>query len=174
MSRPCLIEAKRVVCVAHLALAFLTLHGRTPAATITNVLVSRWWPQYSLAVNAGDTVVWLNEQPLYLGTNYVESYGGEWKSPWLNPGDSFSFTFTNPGFYAYRTGCHGEGSQPLPGTVAVAAWTNAPPAVTIDTPVAGFVLSINGPRVGPGLGDKYGRPGGDAVFCELELHRDCD
>ncbi len=84
----------------------------------------------------GDTVVWLNKA----GANYVQSYGGEWSSPTLNPGDSFSFTFTNAGFYAYRTGVACGPGQLMPGTITVDAWTGAPPAVTIITPLDGSVF----------------------------------
>jgi Bacterial Ig domain len=98
--------------------------------------------------NAAHTVWWVNQQdPFYYGTNYTESYGGEWKSPPLNLGDSFSFTFTNAGFYAYRTGTMGGYNNLQPGTVTVQAWTDAPPAVTINTPVSGAILS----DIGPGL-----------------------
>ena len=92
-----------------------------------------------LNINAGDTVVWVNQQTSP-PTNSVESYGGEWRSPQLNPGDSFSFTFTNAGFYAYRTGMPWQqsGTGAVPGTITVSGWTNAPPAVTINTPVDGF------------------------------------
>jgi hypothetical protein len=106
------------------------------AATITNYLRQYWL--YALTINVGDSIVWVNEQTSP-STNYVESYGGEWKSPTLYYGDSFSYTFTNAGFYAYRTGQ----SYPFtgaPGTITVNGWLNAPPAVTINTPVEGFVF----------------------------------
>ena len=136
-------KAKGAFSALLLALSLLGLCSRTPAATITVALTTSGWPLYSLAVNVGDTVTWVNWQGLYIGTNYVQSYGGEWKSPpMVNLGDSFSFTFTNPGFYAYRTGTRGAPGTLLPGTVTVSAWTSAPPAVTLNTPVAGFVLSV--------------------------------
>jgi hypothetical protein len=117
----------------------LVLLGQSEATTITNYLNGNWnrW-QYSLAVYAGDTVVWVNQWPQVAGTNYVESYGGEWKSPPLNSGDSFSFTFSNAGFFAYRTA-----DTNRPGTVTVLAWTDAPPALAINTPVDGTVLALD-------------------------------
>ncbi len=113
----------------------LLLLGRVEATTITIVLDDCWncW-RYSLAVYAGDTVVWVNPNPGW-PTNYVESYGGEWKSGPLRPGDKFSFTFTNPGFYAYRTV-----DPTKAGIVTVLAWTGAPPAVAINTPVDGATV----------------------------------
>jgi hypothetical protein len=139
------------------------------AATITNYLTDPVWQQYSMAVNAGDTVVWLNQQPAAAGSNYVGSFGGEWESPSLGPGDSFSYTFTNPGFYAYSTGLGGPsiGVRPGPGgslfgVVTVNAPTDAPPLVTISTPVDGAVLS----PVVPGLVQASGLTAG--AFATVE------
>jgi len=142
-------KAKRVLCAVCLGLLLLGMAERAAAATITNHLQylnynspGCPWRQYDLALNVGDIVVWVNEGT-ELGTpNYVESYGGEWKSPALNLGDSFSFTFTTPGFYAYRTGLGGPGEN-LVGAITVNAWTGAPAPVTINTPVEGSVLSAN-------------------------------
>jgi Bacterial Ig domain len=124
----------RALCVV---LAVLNIIGGG-AATITNYLGAAW-QQGNLAVNVGDTVVWVNQQTSP-STNYVESYGGEWKAALPNQGDSFAFTFTNAGFYAYRTGLPAVTfTYPVNvGTVAVNGWTNTVPAVTINTPVDGF------------------------------------
>jgi len=137
-------KTRGAACFFLLALQLPLALWRAPAATITNYL-SRDGVQYWLNINVGDTVVWVNQQPLFLGTNFVESYGGEWSSPpMVNVGDSFSFTFTNTGFYAYRTGVSGYGgTKGLPGTVTVNGWTGAPPAVTILTPLDGSFFSPN-------------------------------
>jgi hypothetical protein len=139
--------AKRAVDAVLLGLLLLGVPHHGTAATITNYL-GNGWAQYWFNVNAGDTVVWVNQQPLYYGTNFVQSYGGEWSSPpMVNLGDSFSFTFTNAGFYAYRTGAIGwNGTKGLPGVVTVNAWTGAPPAVTILTPLDGSFF-IAGPDI---------------------------
>ena len=140
-------KAKRVLCAVCLGLLLLGMAERAAAATITNHLQylsygmpGYPWRQYNLAVNVGDTVVWVNEGTELGAPNYVESYGGEWKSPALNLGDSFSFTFTTPGFYAYRTGLGGT-FENLVGAITVSAWAGAPAPVTINTPVDGSVLS---------------------------------
>ncbi len=119
---------------------------RAPAATITNYLTLRVafgdpWDQQSLAINAGDTVVWVNQQAVP-ATNYVESYGGEWRGALPNPGDSFAFTFTNAGFYAYRTGLQSGVGLSVVGTITVSACTDEPPAVTINSPVDGAVFPM--------------------------------
>jgi hypothetical protein len=131
----------RILC---LALAIMATPREGRSSVLTNYLFFfdssfSYWPQYSLAVNLGDTLVWVNQQPIDVGSNYVESYGGEWKSPVMNPGDSFAFTFERPGFYAYRTGIP-IGAVNAAGTVTVNAWTGAPPAVTINAPVDGAFL----------------------------------
>jgi len=136
------MKAKGALCVVCLVLPFFGMPEPTPGATITNNLSSPGWQMQVLNINAGDTVVWVNGQASP-PTNSVQSYGGEWRSPQLNPGDSFSFTFTNAGFYAYRTGMpwQSTGTGALTGTIAVSGWTNAPSAVTINTPVDGFVFA---------------------------------
>jgi len=64
------------------------------AATITNILSAPGfgsyqgypgWQMQVMTINAGDTVVWVNQQTSP-STNFVESYGGEWSSPALKPG----------------------------------------------------------------------------------------
>jgi plastocyanin len=130
-------EAKGRIRAILVVLALARLPGGAAGATITNNLVSASpWQQYALAVNAGDTVVWVNQHPADQGSNYVESCGGDWKSPMLNTGDSFAYAFTNAGFYAYRTGS----GVAFYGTVTVNASRIASPSVTINTPVDGSIL----------------------------------
>jgi len=114
------------------------------ATTVTNYLnySSFYGWQYSLGVNVGDTVVWVNQWPTNSGTNYVESYGGEWASGPLNSGDTFSFSFTNAGFFAYHTRAPNRPGRTA-GTITVVGWTDAPPAVTINTPLDGAVISFD-------------------------------
>jgi len=51
-----------------------------------------------VTINQGDTVVFAWGGPAGL----TESYTGEWKSPVLQSGQTFSYTFTNPWTYVYR------------------------------------------------------------------------
>jgi len=121
--------------LCHFAAVLLTLEPRCRAATVTNILgLGGGVVFYDLAINVGDTVVWTNQQLNSFGTNFVESYGGEWKSPPLLLGDSFAFTFTNVGRFVYRTG---ERSYPKAGIVTVRGWAGVPPPVTINSPVDG-------------------------------------
>ena len=97
----------------------------------------------NVSVNVGDTVTWLAGGPSNI--QVVESYTGDWKSPFLTEsGSAFSITFDQPGFYPYRFRWYtgppyepvgtGLGSQ---GTVTVVPSTNGPSAVTLNTPVDG-------------------------------------
>jgi plastocyanin len=141
MIRTRLLQAKTAVAMICGAICLLAPPERAKAATITNYVTAQYWPQYSIAVNVGDTVVWVNQLWTWLvPTNYIESYGGEWKSPPMKQGDSFSFTFTNAGFYAYRTG-RSQSIGSWAGTVTVMPWTDAPPAITINVPVDGSYVS---------------------------------
>jgi plastocyanin len=94
----------------------------------------------NVAVYVGDTVTW-NAQ-LVVDT---ESYTGEWKSPILKVGETFSYTFTKPGTYAYRIGWYSGSTPPSSiayyvGTVAVQPLAGPRPAVSIATPPDGFMV----------------------------------
>jgi hypothetical protein len=93
----------------------------------------------ALAINQGDAVIWVFGQGNELD---VRSYTGEWQSPFLGEGGTFSQTFTTPGEYVY--GSHIKFGTIIGfnrgATIAVAAWTNSPPPITINSPVEGFFL----------------------------------
>ena len=120
------------LCIMGLIVAFIS---RGQSATITNYLQHRW-QQFNLSVNVGDTITWVNLQSS--PSNYVHSYGGEWDAALASYGTSFSFTFTNSGFFAYRTGLS---PAPFVGAVQVRDWSNQPPAVSIIAPVSGSIFS---------------------------------
>ena len=90
-----------------------------------------------LAINEGDTVtfVWTDTY----SPGFTESYTGEWKSPVLHQGQTFSYTFATPGTYVYRTGY--QPSDPsFPGVIRVQPVTGAYPAVWIASPLDHFVV----------------------------------
>ena len=91
-----------------------------------------------LAVNEGDTVTFVWNDPYQPG--FTESYTGEWKSPLLHQGQTFSYTFTSPGTYVYRTG-YQPGYPYFPGVIRVQAVTGPYPAVWIASPLDHFVVS---------------------------------
>ncbi|MEN8041582.1 MAG: cupredoxin family copper-binding protein [Actinomycetota bacterium] len=58
----------------------------------------------SLDVKVGDTVTWTNNQDT---THTVDSsVDGGWSSGVLEPGDTFSFTFTEAGSFPYHCSIH--------------------------------------------------------------------
>jgi plastocyanin len=57
----------------------------------------------TLTVKVGTTVKWTNQDS---ATHNVTAEDNSFKSGDLNQGDSFSFTFTTAGTYAYRCGFH--------------------------------------------------------------------
>jgi hypothetical protein len=89
-----------------------------------------------LAIDAGDTVTWQASDGFFSG---VQSYTGDWKSPPLTTnGATYSMTFNQTGLYLYEAlGSYG----PVPGAITVLGWTNQPPAISINNPVDGFVLT---------------------------------
>lgn len=64
-----------------------------------------------IIVAVGTQVIWENEDDTQHTTTSVN---GIWDSGILNPGQSFSFTFTKPGTYSYICNVH-----PMTGTVVV-------------------------------------------------------
>lgn len=60
--------------------------------------VEEWRPTET-SVKAGGTVIWYNSG---IEAHLVISNEGLWESRQLLPGQSFNFTFANPGTYTYR------------------------------------------------------------------------
>ncbi|MEP6662566.1 MAG: Ig-like domain-containing protein [Verrucomicrobiota bacterium] len=107
------------------------------AATIIVNLSSFQFVPKDLTVNVGDTVTWTNlDNVLHdttSGTNRVPS--GVWHSPLFGKGDTFSFTFTNAGFYSYYCTPHAQIFN-MVGSVTVTL-PNVAPTVNIIDPPAG-------------------------------------
>ena len=57
----------------------------------------------TLRVNAGNTVVWRNDDQV---VHTVKAQDGTWESPPIDPGGTFSRTFTEPGRYEVTCGPH--------------------------------------------------------------------
>jgi len=58
----------------------------------------------TLGISVGETVTWTNNETGVPHT--VVSDDGVWQSDTLRPGDSFSFTFDQPGTYTYFCSIH--------------------------------------------------------------------
>ena len=102
----------------------------------------------TIDVAAGSTVVWDNsgqgEHTVTSDAGVFDS--GQEKSQWLNPGQTFSFTFPQAGTYPYHCALHGAaGGIGMSGTVVVenppqASATAAPQ--TEPPPTADLTLSV--------------------------------
>ena len=112
--------------VATLALIFAT-PGLIPAAragtTHTVQIVGFAFSPAEISVAVGDTVAWTNlDQAVHTAT----STSGAFDSGDLDPGESFSVTFTTPGTYDYLCTPHPS----MTGRIVVAAPTPTATAVT--------------------------------------------
>jgi plastocyanin len=86
-----------------------------------------------LTIQAGGVVTWTNVS----GTQHDSHQGTNlWDGPLMNIGETWSFTFTNAGFYPYYCTPHVGRNQTGSVTVASAP-VNLPPLVSLDAPVSG-------------------------------------
>ena len=99
--------------------------GTTPAPpkTASVSLVNKAFSPVSVTVAIGGTVTWKNNDSM---PHDVTSTSGAFRSPTLNPGQSFTFTFTKAGSYGYFCTFHGG----MSGTVVVPTASGATPAPT--------------------------------------------
>ncbi|GAA1802786.1 hypothetical protein GCM10009835_22060 [Planosporangium flavigriseum] len=98
-------------------------HGQqVPAATASVVIKNFAFSPAAVTVAVGTTVTWSNRDQ---AAHTVTASGGAFKSPTLDPGDTFRFTFTKAGRYAYLCTIHPF----MTGTVVV-----TPGMVTHGTP----------------------------------------
>lgn len=103
--------------------------GATHAVAITDFAFS----PATLTITAGDTVTWTNEDQL---EHTATSTAGAFDSGLLGQGESYSFTFTTPGTYAYLCTPHPS----MTGQIVVQAAAPAPTAGA--TPVGGPVPDV--------------------------------
>ncbi len=91
--------------------------GSASAANVTVNVVGTSFSPATVTINVGDTVVWNNTSEL---PHTVTASDNSWDSGNLNPGQSYSRTFTAPGTYRYYCRYHGNaGGGGMAGTVVV-------------------------------------------------------
>jgi plastocyanin len=120
---------RRLIPLVLTALA-LVLAGPAASAT-TNVQIKRTgFVPATVTINQNDSVTWKNVDTI---NHQVVANGGQFASPILGAGKSYTFTFRNSGTFRYHDGLHPS----LKGTVTV---RGAPPQITLATsaPVVKF------------------------------------
>jgi hypothetical protein len=91
----------------------------------------------------GDTVTWATHPAASIPSpSSTESYTGEWSHTFVTGGETFSYTFDQPGTYLYRAQQSPRSLVNEAGSIRVQGWTNEPPVITINTPVDGFHYTI--------------------------------
>ena len=115
---------RRLIPLVVTALA-LGLAGPAAGATTSIQIKRTGFVPASVTINLNDSVTWKNTDTI---DHQVVANGGQFASPILGPGKSYTFTFRNSGTFRYHDGLH----PTLRGTVTV---RGAPPQVTLATSV---------------------------------------
>src|SRR5437868_1317093 len=78
------------------------------AQTVTVSVQNMQFSPQQITVSAGTTITWVNQESTTPHTTTSDSQTGSehWNSGNLNPGQSFSHTFTAPGTYTYHCTYH--------------------------------------------------------------------
>ncbi|MCL5095996.1 MAG: CHRD domain-containing protein [Candidatus Omnitrophica bacterium] len=107
------------------------------AATITVEMVEYAFQPANLTINMGDTVTWTNAgafQHTSTSGNSPPASDGLWDSGIVQPGGTFSHTFTTAGTFPYFCAIHYF--LGMTGVITVQG-ANVPPAVAINSPTNG-------------------------------------
>lgn len=107
--------------VAALALVFAGTASTAATATKTVQIARTGFAPKTVSINFNDSVTWRNSDTI---NHQVVANGGQFVSPILGPGKTFTHTFGQAGRFAYHDGLH----PTLKGTVVVAG---PPPQVTM-------------------------------------------
>ena len=126
-----------------------------PAAPVTHEvsMASLTFTPGTLSVQAGDTVVWTNDDAAQVHT--VTADDGSFDSGAVTPGTSFSHTFTTAGTVPYYCQLHGSpGGDGMAGSVTVqpAATTTTTTVTTSQpgaTPTTAAAVAPTGATAGP-------------------------
>src|SRR4051812_41370640 len=123
----------RKLIIALAAVAALGVASPAGAATKTVNVYSYFSPK-SVTITEGDTVKWVNKDTV---THQVYGDKGQFVSPILKPGQTFSFTFRAAGTYDYKDELHPK----ITGSIVV---KGAPPTLTL---VSSTQYSVAGEKV---------------------------
>ena len=131
-----------------LAAGLATVLAAGPAwAASVNVADFRFSPG-TVTIKAGESVTWSSSGP---SPHTVTADDQSFDSGTLNPGQSFSHTFSTPGTYHYH--CQFHVAQGMVGTVVVQAATTTPPPSPTSSPTpSGEPSPTSTPLPNTGLG----------------------
>jgi plastocyanin len=107
--------------VVALALVFAAPASPAPTATASVQIVRTGFVPATVTINQGDSVTWRNADTR---THQVVANGGQFASPILDPGKTYTHAFSRGGTFRYHDALHSS----LRGTVVV---KGAPPVVTL-------------------------------------------
>jgi plastocyanin len=116
-SRPLRRALALAVCawlVTAYLVAMLAAGSPVRGATHTVMINGLAYTPATLTIAVGDTVTWMNND---VQAHTATASGGAFDSGTMNPGQSFSFTFTAAGSFAYTCSFHAE----MTGTITVQA-----------------------------------------------------
>jgi plastocyanin len=116
---------RRLIPLVMTALA-LVLAGPAASATVNVQIKRTGFVPATVTINQNDSVTWKNVDTI---NHQVVANGGQFASPILGAGKSYTFTFRNSGTFRYHDGLHPS----LRGTVTV---RGAPPQITLATSAA--------------------------------------
>jgi len=119
---------------AALALVFAGSASTAPSATATVRILSTKFTPASVTITAGDAVTWRNDDTK---NHQVVANGGQFASPILAPGKTYSHTFGSAGRFAYHDALHPtlRGSVTVKGAPAVVTLAASAPVVKYGTQV---------------------------------------
>jgi plastocyanin len=112
--------------VAGLALVFATTASTAPLATVNVVITKTGFTPKTVTINQNDSVTWRNADAV---NHQVVANGGQFASPIIGPGKTYTHAFRQGGTFRYHDALHPK----LTGTVTV---RGAPPQISLVASVA--------------------------------------
>ena len=132
--------------LAAAAMFALVIGGPAQAASHSVSAVDFQFSPATLTINVGDSVTWTNNASQTPHTATAD--GGSFDSGNLDPGQSYTHTFSSAGTFAYH--CQYHQSQGMVGTIVVQAGATEPGSTSSPLPNTGS-SSLSGPFVIFGL-----------------------
>jgi plastocyanin len=166
------VGAAVVVAAAALMTGALVLHQTADRASAKEIEVEvgdNYFQPKTMTVAVGDTVVWKVEGTMGHTVTSDTGVFDSGQDP-LQEGDTFSFTFTQPGTYPYYCRFHGgPGGVGMSGTIVVEAAAQQPTPAAAPTPTTAPAPTIAAPTPS---GGSSGGAAGQSVTVNLGPGRD--